>query len=240
MDRIALSFLGGFSARLESGAVVAIPTRKAQALLAYLACSRVESHSRDYLATIFWGDLPERQTRQSLRQTLYVLRLALASHAPSVLCGDATSVWLDRSQLVVDAVDFERLVATGTRRELEQAVELYNGPFLAGIGAGDLEFEDWLRTERERLQEVAIGACRRLAEMQHAEGLNARAICTAQRVLRIDPTEESAYQMLMRLLLAEGRPVAARRQYERCAQVLERELGVEPNAETKNLLQAIL
>jgi DNA-binding SARP family transcriptional activator len=239
MDRIALSFLGPFSARLESGAVVAVPTRKAQALLAYLACSRVESHSRDYLATIFWGDLPECHTRHSLRQTLYVLRLALASHAPSVLCGDSTSVWLDRSQIVVDVLDFERLITTGTQSSLEHASALYKGPFLAGIVGGVLEFEDWLRTERDRLQELAIRACGKLAEMQHDAGMIERAIGSAQRVLGIDPTEESAHRMLMRLHVAEGRPAAARRQYERCARMLHRELGVEPNTETKNLLRAI-
>ena len=239
MDRLVLSLLGGFRARLESGAPVTLPTKRGQALLAYLACSPAESYSRDHLASIFWGDLPQRHTRHSLRQTLYVLRVALASSAPSVLRGDSTSVSLERSGLVVDAFDFERLAAMGTARSLEQAGALYQGAFLAGIGAGDHAFEDWLREERDRLRGLAVRAYTKLADLQCAVGLTERAIRSAERVLAIDPAEEPVHRMLMRLHVAVGQPGAARRQYERCARTLQREFGVEPDAETKNLLREI-
>ena len=37
LARLTLTLFGGFHAQMTSGAVVALPTRKAQALLAYLA-----------------------------------------------------------------------------------------------------------------------------------------------------------------------------------------------------------
>jgi DNA-binding SARP family transcriptional activator len=239
MDRLVLSFLGGFGARLESGAPVPVPTKKGQSLLAYLACSPAASHPRDSLAAMFWGDLPQCHTRHSLRQTLFVLRGALAFPAPSLLHGDATCVSLDRDGITVDAVEFERLTEIGTARSLEQAGELYRGDFLAGISGGTPAFEEWLRDERERLRALAIRAYSKLADLQRAAGLTEKAMRTAERALILEPTEESVHRTLMRIHVAVGRPNAALHQYQRCVQILESELGVEPDANTRDLLRQI-
>ena len=239
MDRLVLSFLGGFGARLESGAPVPVPTKKGQALLAYLACSPAASHPRDSLAAMFWGDLPQCHTRHSLRQTLFVLRVALAFPAPSLLNGDAACVSLDRDGITVDAVEFERLTEIGTTRSLEQAGGLYRGDFLAGISGGPPAFEEWLRDERERLRALAIRAYSKLADLQCAAGSTEKAFDTARRALILEPTEESVHRTLMRIHVAGGRPNAALRQYRRCAQILESELGVEPDANTRDLLRQI-
>lgn len=239
MDRLVLSLLGGFGARLESGAPVPVPTKKGQALLAYLACSPAASHPRDSLAAMFWGDLPQCHTRHSLRQTLFVLRVALAFPAPSVLRGDSTCVLLERAGVTVDVSEFERLTAISTARSLEQAGGLYRDDFLAGISGGTPAFEEWLRSQRERLRALAIRAYSKLADLQRTAGLTEKAIRTAERALMLEPTEESVHRTLMRLHAAVGRPNAALRQYQRCVQILERELGVEPDANTRELLREI-
>ena len=239
MDRLALSLLGGFEARLESGAPVAVPTKKGQALLAYLACSPAASHPRDALATMFWGDLPQRHTRHSLRQALLLLRTALSSAAPSILRGDSSSVSLDRAGVLVDAVDFERLSAMETSRSLEQAGGLYKGDLLVGVCGGAPAFEEWLQVERDRLRALAIRVYSRLADLQRSAGLTEKAIRSAERALTIEPTEESVHRTLIRLHLATGSPSAALRQYQRCVKALHREFGVEPDASTKALLRQI-
>jgi len=239
MNRPILRLLGGFTLELESRVPVVIPTRRAQALFAYLACSPLDSHSRDQLALTFWGELPQACTRHSLRQTLYVLRNALAPSGLSILGGDSTSVSIDRSGFDVDALELERLTAIGSLEALQRACTLYRGPFLAGIGAGDLAFEEWLLQERERLTGLAVRAHAKLADLQRAAGLTENAIRTAENALLIDPTEELVHRMLMRLYLSTGRPGAARRQYDKCARTLRREFGVDPDAETKNLLREV-
>jgi DNA-binding SARP family transcriptional activator len=239
MDRLVLSLLGSFEARLESGAPVPIPTKKGQALLAYLACSPAATHPRDSLAAMFWGDLPQCHTRHSLRQTVFVLRMALAFRAPSVLRGDSTCVSLDRAGVAVDTVEFQRLIEMGTARSLEKAVELFRGDFLAGIGGGTPAFEEWQRSEGERLRALAVRACSRLADLQFAAGLTEKAIGAAERALTLEPTEEPVHRTLMRIYAAVGRPNDALRQYKKCAQILERELGVEPDARTQELLREI-
>ena len=55
MARLSLRLLGGFQARLDLGPPVALPTRKSQALLAYLALPLGGTHPRDTLAALLWG-----------------------------------------------------------------------------------------------------------------------------------------------------------------------------------------
>jgi DNA-binding SARP family transcriptional activator len=59
MARLIVTLLGGFRARLESGIPLALPTRKAQALPAYLAVPPGSAHPRDKLASLLWGNAVE-------------------------------------------------------------------------------------------------------------------------------------------------------------------------------------
>lgn len=109
---------------------------------------------------------------------------------------------------------------------------MYRGDFLAGISGGTPAFEEWLRGETEKLRALAIRAYSKLADLQCAAGLIEKAFHTARRALFLEPTEESVHRTLMRIHVAGGRPDAALRQYQRFAQILESELGVEPDANT--------
>ena len=65
--------------------------------------------------------------------------------------------------------------------------------------------------------------------------------CTPRcSLLAIDPLHEAVHRTLMRLYLQLGRRGAALRQYQHCVAVLRRELGMEPEPETKQLYQQIL
>jgi DNA-binding SARP family transcriptional activator len=236
LDRLVLSLLGGFRARLESGAHVPVPTKKAQALLAYLATSRTEGHMRDTLATLLWGESTQECARHCLRQTLFVLRSTLEPLTSSVLRCDRSSVSLDRSRLCVDVDEFERFALQECAESLERAGELYRGDFLTGIGAHDQAFEDWLRDERDRLAELAVEVHKKLLVHYRTSGMAEQAIRNARRLLALDPLQEVVHRALIHLYLAQGRPRAARRQYEACVRILARELGTEPEAETSQLL----
>src|SRR2546428_13490706 len=85
---IRLVLLGGFHARQPSGDTLSLPTKKARALLAYLALRPGQSHPRDKLATLLWGDSADPQARTSLRQALAALRRALAT-VPTARVADA-------------------------------------------------------------------------------------------------------------------------------------------------------
>ena len=67
MARLSLTLLGGFQARLEPGSPLALPTKKAQALLAYLEIPLGLAHPRDKLAALLWGEIRAESARASLR-----------------------------------------------------------------------------------------------------------------------------------------------------------------------------
>jgi DNA-binding SARP family transcriptional activator len=237
---LSLTLLGPFHVKQpDSGRGVAIPIRKGQALLAYLARHPSRAYPRDKLAALLWGDMPQALARQSLRQTLCVIRATLSAAAGPVIRAGTEDIALDTRRLGIDVVDFERLAAEGTPESLEKAGALYRGEFLDGIAVDEPAFEDWLREERAELQEVALSVLARLLRCQREAGLVETAIQTGLRLLRLDPTQEVVHRALMRLYVSAGRPSAALRQYQLCAQILRRELDAPPELETERLLRDI-
>ena len=109
---VRLALLGGFAARDGAGRDTAIGSRKAQALLAYLALSPGKPQPREKLASLLWSDRSEAQARASLRQALSELRRALPEHDPPLLKAERDGVWLDPDGVEVDAATLERRLGT--------------------------------------------------------------------------------------------------------------------------------
>ena len=239
MGVMHLTLFGGFAARLESGVQIDIPTRKAQAVLAYLALQPGKALSRDKLASLLWSDRGDKQAHGSLRQALTVLRKALDAIEPPPLVIDRGSVAIEPAAVEVDAVAFDRLVAGSTSGDLEAATALYQGDLLDGFVVRDPVFEEWLDGERARLHELMTRALTKLLDQKVTNGAGDEAITLGQRLLTFDRLHEPAHRTLMRLYAARGQRDAALQQYEKCRELLDRELGVEPEAETEALYQAI-
>ncbi len=239
MAQLSLSLLGGFQARLDRGPLLALPA-KAQALLAYLAARPGQVHPRDKLAALLWGGTGQVQARRNLRHTLFDIRQAVRSLSPGVFVPEAQAIALEPAVVDVDVLTFERLVAEGTAEAFERAVALYRGELLEGLSVDEPPFEEWLLPERERLRELALEALARLLAYQSKGQATERAIQTAIRLLALDPLQEPAHRTLMRLYARQGRRSAALKQYQVCVGVLRRELGAEPEPETRRLYQDIL
>ena len=239
MGRLTLSLLGGFQARLDGGPPLVVPA-KAQALLAYLAARPGQAHPRDKLAALLWGGTGQEQARSNLRHTLFTIRQAMRGLSPVLLVAEAQAVALEPAAADVDVLTFEKLVAEGTAEAFERAVALYQGELLEGLSVDEPPFEEWLLAERERLRELALEALARLLAHQAKSQATERAIQTALRLLALDPLQESAHRTLMRLYARQGRRSAALKQYQVCVGVLRRELGAEPEPETRRLYQDIL
>ena len=221
-----------------SGAALSLPTKKAQALLAYLAVPPGQAHPRDRLATLLWGDMPKAQARASLRQAIFAIRKALLPDSP--LQQEKGTVTLGRTAVGVDVASFEHLAAEGSREALERAAGLYRGTLLEGLVVRGAPFEAWLTAERMRLQELGVVALTRLLALQRGSADLEAAVQTAHRLLAIDPAQEPVHRVLMRLLVQLGRRGAALRQYQACVDTLARDFNVEPDRQTKELYQEIL
>jgi DNA-binding SARP family transcriptional activator len=232
---LSLTLLGGFQARLDPGGLVSLPTRKTQALLAYLGVRPGRAHPRDKLASLLWGESSDGRARDGLRHALAALRRALPTTTPPILLAEGQTLALSAAVVDVDVATFERHVAQGTPEALEQAAAVYGGDLLSGFSLSEPLFEEWLVPERERLRELALEALAKLLACQSKTGATERAIQTAVRLLALDPLQEAVHRALMRLYVRQQRRGAALKQYQLCVEVLQRDLGSEPEAETKQL-----
>ncbi|MCB0188040.1 MAG: AAA family ATPase, partial [Caldilineaceae bacterium] len=205
-----------------------------------------EPVARDQLAQLFWPELDDARARRHLTQLLSHVRRTLP--LPKLLLQTPAHVQLNQTQIRSDVVAFKQLIAESERaagatlqQAVEFAIELYCGPFLDGISVPDLpDYELWLETERAWLERryLDLLALRTLELM--AEAAFAPAIDLAWRHLTTDELAEDAHRRLIACYAAVGERSAALRQYERCVDLLQRELGVEPMAETVVLHQAVL
>ena len=237
MTQLSIQLFGGFHVQVGPGRPLPIRRKKAQALLAHLALHPGQTRSRDALATLLWSGVADDQARHSLRQSLFALRQAIVAD-PFVVEGER--VGLREGAADVDVAAFERAVAAGTRESLREATALYRGELLEGVRLDEAPFDDWLATERHRLRELAVGAAERLLAMELEAGALEAATESALRLVALDPLRESAHRTLMDLHVRQGRRTAALRQYQRCAESLRRDLGVEPEAATTRRYREIL
>jgi DNA-binding SARP family transcriptional activator/tetratricopeptide (TPR) repeat protein len=233
---LCINLLGGFHATgPRSRDVLLLERKKTRALLALLALEPAKALPRGKLTAMLWSEDTEDTARHGLRQCLLDLRHALARLNVEVLLADGDRVGLDANRLVVDVVRFERCLTRDTREALEEAIGLYHGDVLEGFSVDEGPFEEWLQFERQRIRARAIEALRKLLA-HHVRSKNAeRGVQVALRLLALEPFDETAHRALMQFYLDTDRRTAALRQYEACVEILARELGVEPQTETREL-----
>lgn len=236
---VQLQLLGGFAARDATEQPLAFATLKSKALLAYLVLNGDQELHRDKLSALLWGSFPEDRAHASLRQALLRVRRAWPDSQPCCLNSNGNTISVDRSTLALDVEAFERLATEGTPDALERAAGLYRGDLLDGFLIDEAEFDDWLRTERSRLQELALGVFQRLLDHYANIGAIERGIIIGNRLLSIDPFQETVQRTLIRFYLYQERRGAALAQYRRCCDLLRQELGVEPEPETQALYRQI-
>src|SRR3712207_1228743 len=236
--------------RIEHGGEpIEVDTRKAVALVAYLALTR-RRHARDALAGLLWPEYNQRRARAALRRTLSSLGKARTEGWLEV---DRESVELNRDRVWVDVERFRELLAecrTHGHPETEvcpeclsplsEAVALYRDDFLAGFALRDsAAFDDWQFFQAEELRRELAGALERLSRGHGALEEWEEAVSHARRWLALDPLHEPAHRWLMQLYAWAGQRAAALRQYRECVRVLEGELGVSPLEETTRIYEAI-
>ena len=247
---LAIYLLG--APRIErDGRPVEVDTRKAIALLAYLAVSG-GVHQRETLAALLYPDYDQTNARGALRRTLSTLHKALQRGAleitrESVALSAAAGGWLD-------VAEFRRLLASSKGHphsleqvcpaclvDLESAVRLYRDHFMAGFGLRDsAEFDDWQFFQAESLRQELASALEKLTRGHAQQGDYDNAIAYARRWSALDPLLEEAHRQLMTLYAWAGQRNAALRQYRECVRILEQELSVPPLEETGQLYQVIL
>jgi predicted ATPase/DNA-binding SARP family transcriptional activator len=250
MPRLSISLFGYPQVRVNE-TPIHMERRKTLALIAYLAVEAAPPSGRgcprDALAALLWPETSQTQSGAHLRQALWDFSRAageswLVKDGPRLSFDPQAELWIDvrrftdlqrqwRSLAAVQSGNLSPALAL-----LEEIDRLYTGSFLEGFTLRDAPaFDDWQALQSETLRLGLMQALEALAELRLNQGDPEAALATAHRLLGLDPLHESAHRLLMRLYEAAGQRAAALRQYESCCELLQTELGVEPEAETTAL-----
>jgi DNA-binding SARP family transcriptional activator/TolB-like protein len=233
---LLISLLGPLVIESDERRLGKVP-RKARALLAYLAAHGGRAVSRERLSDLLWPYQGSDQARHSLRNCLLELRKALGSGGVRHLAAEFANCRLQ--DVDVDVERFERLSRSSNRSELLAAAELYRGEFLSDFVIDSEPFQEWLATERDRTLDLVCNVLQRLTAQQDAAAEHDAAIQSARRLAGLDSLSEIGQRALIRAYAHAGRRPEALRQYRTCAEILKRELGVAPDAETQALANQI-
>jgi TolB-like protein/DNA-binding SARP family transcriptional activator len=238
--RWSLRLFGDFQlSERRSGEKVVLPGKRERVLLAYLALSPNGRQPRRKLVTLLWGEAADETTLENLRTSVFNLRKALGDTERQIIASEDRDIVLDASAFEVDVLSFRRLAAGPGVAELEETAKLYAGDFLEGFSIESEEFESWRREEATRSKGQALDALTRLMTQLAASGDGERAIETGLRTLRLEPLHEAAVRRLMRLYAESGRRAAAAELYRTLSEALKKELGAQPEAETRSVFAEI-
>ena len=224
-----MHLLGDFALVVDGDPVVL--SSSTQRVIALLALEGTCGRSR--LAGRLWPDATEMRARASLRTALWRVQQA----APTLILSTPASVALNRDATVDIAVmiDHAHRIMAGTAHDPAD-------PVVRNLNEGELlpDWDDeWLSDERERLHQLRVHVLETVATQLTARAMYGLAIEASLAALRLDPLRESAHRALIAVHIAEGNVSEALKAFRKCQDVLHRELGVDPSAQTMDLLSSV-
>ena len=233
----------GESAIRENGNVRTRSPR-AVALLAFLVAHAGTGQSRQRLAGLFWPDSSDEQALTNLRRELHHLRGALGND-PSLVVTARDLGWHDEVSCEVDVRQFRRAAAAARAASAghdvdaalthgERALTYYKGDFMPALD------DDWAVAVRTALQDLCVEVLDLVRDARAGARDTQPALAAARQRIALRPLEEIGYRRLMELLADMGDRAGAVSTYHRCASVLEEELGVDPDPQTRALLTTLL
>ena len=238
--KFQLRLLGGFGLcdPTPSHGAIVISSKKARALLAYVAMQEPMRVHRERLATLFWPDRVDRQARQNLRQCLASLRRDLARRADELLAMDGETIAI-RDVLTVDARQLREFSDTDSAATLDDAAALCRGQFLSDLAMEGEEFCSWVTSERAQFDAAAGLILSESASRADAAGDAGSALQAALRLTAIDPFREDWQRLSLKISARHVGRDQALVQARRFIGLLREELDVEPEAETADLIEQI-
>ncbi len=196
---------------LRGGEVVDLPpSRKARALLAYLAVLE-RPQRRERLCEIFW-DVPD-DPRGALRWSLSRIRSILNTGGEDLFAGDRNSVAINPAAIRTDFTEVRRLLKSGLESldvaALRAIADRFRGNFLDDLSLPRCpEFEAWRISHVNEMEILRLDVLRRLVSL--LEGEPDVALPYAHQLQRLLPEDPSLAKLVSSLADAARRGSAER------------------------------
>src|SRR5689334_703220 len=137
--RLSVSLVGRLGVRLN-GRPIELRTRKAGAVLSYLALSETKQESRERLVGLLWSRSDEEKARASLRQVVRELRSTLEEAGYGGFIAERLIIGLDVARIEVDIESVIQFAETGRVHPLLLDTPQLDGRLLEGMDDLDPSF----------------------------------------------------------------------------------------------------
>ena len=234
--RLSVSLVGRLGVRFN-GRPIELRTRKAGAVLSYLALSEAKQESRERLVGLLWSRSDEEKARASLRQVVRELRSMLEEAGYDGFVAERLMIGLDVERIEVDIESVIQLAEGGRVHPLLLDTPQLDGRLLEGMDDLDPSFRVWVLAKRQTIHERLMRNLDEGLTSAHVPADSKKRIAAA--IVNLDPTHEYACRYLMRAHAEEGDVAGALRIYKALWDLLDRDYAMEPSAATEELVANI-
>ncbi len=234
--RLSISLVGRLALRFD-GRLVELRTRKAAAVLGYLALSESKRESRERLVGLLWSRSDEEKARASLRQVVRELRQVLDEAGFGGFSAGRLTLGFDHGQVEVDIESILKQAEGARIHPLLLDTPRLDDRLLEGVDDLDPSFRVWVLAKRQTIHERLMRNLEAGLTAADAAGKPGRTIASA--IVNLDPTHEQACCCLMRAHAEDGDMAGALRIYKALWDLLDHDYGMEPSKPTQDLVAKI-
>ena len=234
--RLSVSLVGRFGLKLD-GQPVELRTRKAAAVLSYLALSETKQESRERLVGLLWSRSDEEKARASLRQVVRELRSVLEEAGFRGFVAERLMIGIEIAHVEVDIEVVLQQAENERVHPLLLDTPQLDERLLEGMDDLDPSFRVWVLAKRQTIHERLMRNLETGLTGATVPGDTKKKIAAA--IVNLDPTHEHACRYLMRAHAEEGDAAGALRIYKALWDLLDRDYGMEPSPATEELVASI-
>lgn len=234
--RLSITLVGRLALRID-GRPVELRTRKAAAVLGYLALSDGKSESRERLVGLLWSRSDEEKARASLRQVVRELRNVLTDAGFDGFHAERLSIGFDTGQVEVDVESILQQAENARIHAFLLNIQRLDERLLEGMDDLDPSFRVWVLAKRQTIYERLMRSLDAGLSAEHVSAETKKNIASA--IVNLDPTHEQACCRLMQAHAEDGDAAGALRIYKALWDLLDRDYGMEPSKPTQELVARI-
>ncbi|MDX9850716.1 MAG: tetratricopeptide repeat protein [Anaerolineaceae bacterium] len=206
----------------------------------FMLLAHPEGMTKEEMSLIFWPDATIDEVKFRFKNTIYRLRRALGKD--SIILDQNVYRFNNKLDYEYDVELFLRENALANQVQVpvdklthyREAIKYYKGNYLSEID------ENWVFSPREYLRQIFLNILLQVSMIYFNQSNYDLALDYCLRAINEDNLLEDAYRQAMKIYAAMGNRAAMVHQYQRCVEVLEREVNAPPSDQTHDLYEFLL
>lgn len=221
---------------------------KAKEMFLYFLFHKDRFIPKEEIMQVLWGEVEEKTADRNFKVTLNALLKALEpdreARKPSYFIIRKQKMYRlnPKATIISDRDLFLKHADQGLESEdVDKSIEflLTALKFYEESPFEDMRDAEWLEQEKQNLERKYILVLEKLAQQFIKIADYQNAVHYAEKLLKKDPTWEEAYRLLMLAYFKMKNRPQSIKWYERCVEVLKKELNIEPMRATTDLYKKI-